>query len=358
MPSSPSNLAAVPPALAEILQPQWLSAALGGQFPGIEVTNVTPGPVVSRVSTNARFRIECASGVPAGLSPDLCVKSYFGPQAPLAVATGAAEAAFYRDLAPRTGVRTLRAVFAGVEAGPRQGIVITEDVIAQGATFLDATTAYSPDQASQSLSQLALLHAATWGDPAARALPWLDPRLQSHTISRGIPQITANFDSELGRGVPAETRDASRLFAAYQELADVTRAASPWTVIHGDAHVGNLYLDGQGRPSLVDWQLVQRGPWYLDVGYHIASALTVADRRAHEADLVRHYLAELRAAGIEPPAQREISVGLRLGILHGFYLWGITQFVARPITGALLHRLGTAAADHDAFTAPADARGR
>ena len=40
-------------------------------------------------------------------------------------------------------------------------------------------------------------------------------------------------------------------------------------------------------PSFLDWQLVQRGPWCLDVGYHLASSLTVADRRAHEGDLVR-----------------------------------------------------------------------
>ena len=354
----PSNLATVPPELAEILQPHWLTAALGEEFPGIQVTKVTPGPVVSRVSTNARFRIECAAGLPPGLVPDLCLKSYFGPQAPLARQTGAAEAAFYRDLASRTGVRTLRAVFAGVDPGPRQGILITEDVIAQGATFLDATASYSPDQAAESLRQLARLHARTWGAPTARAAGWLKPRLESHTISRGIPEISANFDSDLGQGVPAEVRDPGRLFSAYQELAAVTGATPVWSVIHGDAHVGNLYLDGQGRPSLVDWQLVQRGPWYLDVGYHIASALTVEDRRAHEQDLVRHYLAELGGAGIEPPSEPAVRVGLQLGILHGFYLWGITQLVARPITGALLNRLGTAAADHDAYSAPTDAKSR
>jgi hypothetical protein len=32
--------------------------------------------------------------------------------------------------------------------------------------------------------------------------------------------------------------------------------------------------------------------------------------------------------------------------------------VDRPITGALLHRLGTAVADHDAYAAVADARSR
>ena len=45
--------------------------------PGVEVTDVIPGPIVERVSTNARFRIECEPEVPAGLSPALCAKGYF-----------------------------------------------------------------------------------------------------------------------------------------------------------------------------------------------------------------------------------------------------------------------------------------
>ena len=48
----------VPEALAEALSPAWLTEALGTRYPGIEVVAVTPGPVVSRISTNARFRIE------------------------------------------------------------------------------------------------------------------------------------------------------------------------------------------------------------------------------------------------------------------------------------------------------------
>jgi len=351
----------VPGTLDELLSPAWLSLALGGEFPGISVTRVTRGPVVSRVSMNLRFRIECAGGVPAGLSPDLCAKCYFNEAGWPGRRTGIIEASFYRDLAPRTGIRTLRSRYTGVHPDSGHGIIITEDVIAQGGTFLDATSPYTPDQAAQSLSQLALLHAATWGDPAARTAPWLGPRLESRTVHRGIREIRANFDSDdLGPGVPARVRDAGRLYAAFCDLAAAMRDPRPWTVVHGDAHIGNFYLDGAGLPSLLDWQLVHRGPWYLDVGYHIASALTVADRRAHERDLVRHYLDELRAASsaggqaIEPGPE-EVRLGLRLGILYGLYHWGITEKVDRPITGALLHRLGTAAADHDALDAVADA---
>ena len=352
----------VPGTLDELLSPAWLSLALGGEFPGISVTTVTRGPVVSRVSMNLRFRIECAGGLPEGLPPDLCAKCYFNEAGWPGRRTGIIEASFYRDLAPRTGIRTLRSRYTGVHPESGHGIIITEDVIAQGGTFLDATSPYTPDQAAQSLSQLALLHAATWGDPAARTAPWLGPRLESRTVHRGIREIRANFDSDdLGPGVPAEVRDAERLYTAFCDLAAAMRDAQPWTVVHGDAHIGNFYLDGAGLPSLLDWQLVHRGPWYLDVGYHIASALTVADRRAHERDLVRHYLDELAAASgtrgpsVEPGPD-DVRLGLRLGILYGFYHWGITEKVDRPITGALLHRLGTAAADHDALNAVADAR--
>ncbi|MGH3250031.1 MAG: phosphotransferase [Trebonia sp.] len=353
----------VPGTLEELLSPAWLSISLGSQFPGIKVTRVIRGPVVRRVSMNLRFRIECADGVPDGLAPHLCAKCYFTDACWPARRTGSIEASFYRDLAARTGVRTLRSRYADVHAESGHGIVITEDVVAQGGTFLDSLSPYTPDQAADSLRQLALLHAATWCDPIAVTAPWLAPRAEARTVHRGVTEIRANFESpDLGPGVPAEVRDAGRLHAAFRELADLTRESRPWSVVHGDAHIGNFYLDGAGRPSLLDWQLVQRGPWYLDVGYHIASALTVEDRRSHEDDLVHHYLDELRAASaargtaVTLPTPAETRLGYRLGILYGLYHWGITKLVDRPVTGALLHRLGTAAADHDAYAAVADTR--
>ena len=61
-------------------------------------------------------------------------------------------------------MRTLRSVYADVDPTTRHGVVITEDVVAQGATFLDSHSPYTPDQAADSLAQLANLHVATWGD--------------------------------------------------------------------------------------------------------------------------------------------------------------------------------------------------
>ena len=201
------------------------------------------------------------------------------------------------------------------------------------------------------MAELAKLHAATWRNPAYAGVNWLDSRLETYLLQRGVADILVNFDGPIGAGVPAEVRDAQRLVDSLGWLAKDVIDADPWSVIHGDAHVGNLYLDAARRPSFLDWQMVQRGPWYLDVGYHLASALTVADRRRSEQDLVRHYLESLTFAGVQAPSLDEAWLGVRRGIIYGFFLWGITLKVDPAVTTALLTRLGTAAADHDAFAA-------
>ena len=80
-------------------------------------------------------------------------------------------------------------------------------------------------------------------------------------------EIRGNFEGPIGAGVPDAVRDAERLVSVYRSLALEMTSAMPWCVVHGDPHNNNLYLDSDGNPCIVDWQLVQRAPWYLDVGY-------------------------------------------------------------------------------------------
>ena len=347
----PPSRVAVPDTLEEVLTPAWLSMALGRQFPGIEVTRVDPGPVVSRVSTNARFHVECRDGVPPGLPQDLCVKGYFADCSDSAATSrtaGIPEAMFYRHLARTSGVRTLACFFADVDPDTQHGIVITGDVAAKGATFLDALSPYGTDQVAESLEQYAILHGRTWGWGRS-AKPWLAPRLKATMRARGMPEISGNFDGPIGSRVPAEVRDAQALLDAVSRLADRLETAEPQCLLHGDAHVGNLYLDAARRPNLVDWQLVQSGPWYLDVGYHIGCTLRPEERRRAEWDLLAHYLDRLRFETPDPPSWDEARRSVGIGLVYGFFLWAITLKVSPPITTAMLGRLGSAVADHEAY---------
>ena len=344
----------VPNSLAEALSPPWLTAALQSRFPGVEVTHVVPGPMVDRISTNARFEIACADPLPAGLPAQLCVKGYFNEFGRAARFIGEPEAYFYRDLARATGVRTLTPVYADVDPSTRHGVVITADVAALGAEFLDGSSSYTPDQTAQSLRELARLHAATWADPRWSTQTWLNQRmgkvLQLWGEDKTVRIIAANLHGPNGAGVPDAVRDEYRLVAAYRALITEVKSL-PWCVIHGDAHVGNLFLDAARAPSLVDWQLVRRGPWSLDVGYHIASTLTVEDRRRCERDLLRHYLSCLDSFGVPAPPWDSAWAQLRHGVLHGMFLWTITTKVDPSVIAILLHRLATAAADHAALSA-------
>ena len=215
------------------------------------------------------------------------------------------------------------------------------------ATFLDGNSPYTPDQTAQTLAEFARLHAATWADPRYADVQWLAPRLgrvlEVWGVSTTIDIIGRNFNGPNGQGIPDEVRDAHRLVDAYPSLANTAEAICVSSMVMPTWAIS--VLDAGGTASLVDWQLVQRGRWYFDVGYHIASTLTVEERRRSERDLLRHYLDALASYGVTPPSWDDAWRAIAGGMLHGFFLWGITTKVEPAIIATLLTRLGTAVAD-------------
>jgi hypothetical protein len=346
---------AVPDDLDMALTPEWLTCALRPRFPGVEVSTVERGPVVERLSTNARFTID--GQLPPQLPRQLCIKGYFSEVGRTIAFVGEPEAAFYRDLAGSTGIRTLRPVYADVEPRTRHGVVITCDEAAAGGQFLDGNSSFTVDQVADALGELAKLHTATWMATPWATTKWLEPRLGRAVSAWGEPRtleiMTANLDGANGVGVPAEMRDASALLAAHRRVsAKSADTASGWCVIHGDAHVGNIMVDVDRRPWLVDWQLVQRGLWQVDVGYLIAATLTPEQRRVSEQDLLRHYLDRRAAYGGAAPSFDDAWPLLVDGMVHGFFLWSITTKVAPDVIAVLLSRLGSAVADHSTKGVP------
>jgi aminoglycoside phosphotransferase (APT) family kinase protein len=72
-------------------------------------------------------------------------------------------------------------------------------------------------------------------------------------------------------------------------------------LIHSDVHIGNWYRTAAGKMGLCDWQCLSRGHWSRDFAYAVTAALTPADRRMWEKDLLARYLerfAELTAQSL------------------------------------------------------------
>ena len=62
----------------------------------------------------------------------------------------------------------------------------------------------------------------------------------------------------------------------------------PHTVMHGDAHPGNVYFRN-GEAGLLDWQAVRRGHPGRELAYTLVTSMTPTDRQAHQRDLLDHY---------------------------------------------------------------------
>ena len=237
--------------------------------------------------------------------PTSVLKGYFADCSDTAAASrtaGVPEALFYQTSCRRPGVRTLDCVYAEVDPVTQHGVVITEDVAAQGAAFLDALSPYTADQVAESLEQFAILHGRSW-ESGRTDEPWLAPRLEMTMSARGLREISGNFEGPIGVRVPEEVRDAERLLDAVRRLAGAAGRRSSRdacsTVTHTSGTSSSMRPDN--RASL-DWQLVQRGPWYLDVGYHLGCTLSPEERRETESDLLAHYLDRLGGEGVAVPS--------------------------------------------------------
>ena len=124
------------------------------------------------------------------------------------------------------------------------------------------------------------------------------------------------------RGFAARSSCTTRIgFARRTRTIGPGHSATLGCVVHGDAHIGNAYVELNGRVSFVDWQTVAIGHWVHDVNYFLVSALDVPDRRAHERDLLGHYLKTLATFGVTAPGLDEAWSDYRRATVHGFLGW-------------------------------------
>ncbi|MEM7140668.1 MAG: hypothetical protein AAF548_06500 [Actinomycetota bacterium] len=319
-----------------VLDPGWIHAAFALD-PDTRVINVEPGEALKTVADKLRFRVDL-SGPGGDRSLHCCAKAHFGADAPGTLVT---EAHCYAELLPPLAVRVPRIHYNAVDDETDRAIFVMDDVEALGGRFMNAHDPYAVDLAAETLAQLALLHASTWADQRWATPTWLQPRF---TMAEMFPPeyLQTLLDDGRGPDVPAELRDAANLVAAMQRTAQLPGTC----VIHADPHSGNCYLDADGAPHWLDWQITQWGSWSVDVAYHLGTVLTIGDRRASERDLIEHYLGELRSHGVDAPDDVDGFDLYASSFAWGWFLWTITTISSRAVVLEHVPRLAAALDDH------------
>jgi len=324
---------AAPLELDDVLDPAWLSRALGRP-----VHNVTE--VWRQVNMATKIRLDVDGEA-------LCIKGYFGAPAGQ-VRLGGREARFYAELASTLPIDVPPLRHAGIDEATGHGVVVMEDLVAAGATFLTARSPYTPDQVSATLDQLAALHAATWDAPRLEALPWVASQIETYVDVIDDAELGELLAGPRGEGIPDEVRDARRVKRGLLALAR-RHAGHPACVDHCDAHAGNLYEWPDGRVGIIDWATYQLVHWSFDVAYHIGAVLEPDVRAATERDLLAHYLDRRAGRGVASPSFEEAWEDYRCALAYGYFMWAITRRVEEDVMLTFNRRLGTAVAEHRSY---------
>lgn len=345
------------PLTPEEITPDWLTAALSFQYPGVQVRSFVTRDVLHGAST--KFRIEPeydTRGKTEGLPRLVIVKGGFEEHSPAAENAHMylLEMMYYREIAPLLNMRSPKCYYAGRDPDSHQAIVILEDLAERDVSFFNAYRTQTYAQVAKRLDAMAKYHAQTWGSsefaPEGR-FSWIPSRYRSSPyIERAeyllSPDVWNTFmRMPRGAALPRPLRDAGRLRHALQAMARAHDYAT-LCLIHGDTHLGNVYEEPDGTPGFFDPQLA-RAPWSMEVAYHLVGALEVEDRRRWERPLVEHYLCALRTNGIEPPAFEDAWDAYCRDICHGLYIWATNEgvFQEEPINTANAARFGAAAMD-------------
>jgi hypothetical protein len=338
------------PSAVEELTTDWLRQAFSSRADGPRVIAADVEHIIWGTATKVIMRVACEERG-GSRSIGICVKGGFDERLRLYYDLGilfVLEAAFYRDVAPILSI-PLPEFFYADEDG-ENGVIVLENLICRGATFGDPCKPLNASQVAQVLEVLAQLHATTWGWKAGK-FPWLS--VGSPSQRKGIRAMAAggrfsdlSSRPEVARYMTPPYADEEMVLSALATLWSRDDASASLALCHGDAHMGQLYIEPDGRAGLLDWQSIALMPWAKDVAYFIGSALSVPDRRHHERDLLATYLQVLERHGGPRIAADDAWQQYRVQMLQGI-VWAVVTEQMQPIAviEALNERYLTAMAD-------------
>lgn len=208
---------------------------------------------------------------------------------------GVRETRFYRELAPIVGFRVPEVLFAQLDPDTGEFVLLLEHVDGDDLVLPDPTVGVDADLVASALHDFAVMHAHFESGATRRAeAPWLRPSGR-----------TSDYGARLLRAGIEQNPSLSPAFVAVAEayIDDRDRLQDAWelgpaTVLHGDAHIGNLFVDRpQARLGFFDWGLMTVGSPLRDISYFLTMTLAPEVRASVERELIEAYLTARRVAG-------------------------------------------------------------
>jgi aminoglycoside phosphotransferase (APT) family kinase protein len=253
----------------------------------------------------------------------------------------AREKAFYRLLAADVGLFAVapRCYAALVDLDAGRLLLLLEDLA--GGEAGDALSGCTLGQARAVIDAIATVHARWWQRPELSESGWLprwasDPSASAARYRAQLGPVLERY----GARIPPAVRDLALTLAGGNRYAAVLEGLNgpPTTLIHADLHLDNVLFAAGATPGarIIDWQSVARGVGALDFALFVTGALSVADRRASEAELLDDYRQLLHDAGVTGYSAARLLDDYRLTLL--WQLAGNIGWLARVDMATLAGR--------------------
>ncbi len=285
--------------------PDWLTEILrsaGRLEPGGSVTGVVCEPVgTGQMADTVRYSVTYS---PPEAGP-ASVVAKFASTDEQSHATGKAmrayeiEARFYAEVASASGARVPGCLFAALDPEEAWFTLVLDDIV--GASQGDQVVGCDADRAAAVVTEIAALHAPSWGSTSLASLGWLN-RSSPESDAFTAAVVTGLLPAFLERYGEALDPAHVALFEAFiPELSTwFALRGGPRTLVHGDFRLDNLlFTVGDPRPVVVDFQTLTWASGSYDLAYFLGGCLTPAIRRRCEEDLMASYHQALVAGGVE-----------------------------------------------------------
>ena len=239
---------------------------------------------------------------------------------------GGNEVSFYRHIRPELPVKAPGVVYC--QGDSKNYVILLEDLTDKNCDFQNLASRCSLEEATRVVTTLAQLHARFWqSERFDTDLAWVnrfetnrDFRLLNLVRQVSVPIAYRKFSQVF----PERIREViPHLMHNYRKL-ERQWAQEPRTLLHGDAHLGNMYFQ-DGQAGLLDWQVNQYGQGMRDIGYFLINSMGEELRLTHQEELIRHYLATLHDLGIS----FDFETAWRQYRLQSVYAW-IAGVVTAP----------------------------
>jgi len=229
------------------------------------------------------------------------------------------EIRFYEEIADQVELRTPKRYHSAMDVGRGEYVLLLEDLAP--AVVGDQVAGCTLEAARLAVSELAKFHATWWQAPQLKTMDWMlivdDPVHQS--AQQSYADAWQPFVDGFAGGLSTEMLGIAERIG--DKVIDLQHgfADEPWTIMHGDYRLDNMFFAPPGAPpalAVVDWQIVSRGRGIFDLTYFICGALPPALRKAHERELVRTYHEILLAGGVRDYGWEQCWREYRVGALY------------------------------------------